>query len=233
MRALVTPEWGAQPTKLPPELDRYFPVLNGDYSERWDIGINLLDRVHAEKCTCAIASHPVVRVLNGIVLDDPNTSDHHIYLNHPALKGSVLFLSHDGDSRVVFASLAEFMDFVGKAKREGLWFSDLHPSRSTIVEDQVALSQLITDLLDNSDPEIEAAVLAIIPSMDLRDERLLSRLASDSNFFYGEAVAREIEKRPAPYLMRLAERCAQHEHIQVRQAWNRAVAAIRELKVES
>lgn len=48
------------------------------------------------------ASHPALRELGAYVLDDENTSSHHCLITAEPLAGSVFFLSHDGDSRVVF-----------------------------------------------------------------------------------------------------------------------------------
>lgn len=217
-------------SEISPELDRHFSAIaSSDFSELWDLEINLLDRAQSQKWTNSLAPHPIVYSFDGIVLDDPNTSNHHIYLNHPALKGCVFYLSHDGESRVVFSSLEEFMTVVEAAKRDRLSLPELHSS-SPIAADQTALSQLISGLLQDTCADNEVAVLSIIPSMDLRDEILLRQLVADPNFFYGEAVAQEVEKRPDFQLLELAELCFQHPHSQVRKAGQRALTAIQRLR---
>lgn len=55
------------------------------------------------------ASHPAVRELHAYVLDDENTSNHHCLITAEPLAGSVFFLSHDGDSRVVFETTTDFL----------------------------------------------------------------------------------------------------------------------------
>lgn len=213
---------------LSPELARHFSVVeNGGYSELWNVEVNLLNKFQAQESTFDLAPHPILQAFDGVVLDDPNTSNYHIYLNHAVLKGSVLFLSHDGDTRLVYSSIAEFMSAVDKAKLEETWLADLHPTSSPITPNQGALSQLISACLDQGNDEGEAAVLALIPSMDLKDEPLLMRLASARNFFFGEAVANAIVKRPSADLLSVAECCTRHGHIQVRNAGRRALEVVK------
>ncbi len=59
--------------------------------------------------------------------------------------------------------------------------------------------------------------------MDLRDLKLLRRLAQEQDFFLGEAVAIEISKRPSVELREVAELCAAHAHWQAAQAGRRAL----------
>lgn len=197
-------------------------VENGSYSELWHVDVNLLTKVESEKLTEDLALQPILQAFGGVVLDDLNTSNCHIYLNHEVLKGHVLFLSHDGDTRIVYSSLAEFMMAVDKAKHEKISLTDLHPPNSPTVPDQGALSQMINVFLDQGNEDAEAAILALVPSMDLQDEQLLMRLVTDSNFFFGEAVALELEKRPAANLLNVAELCTRHEHFQASNAGRRA-----------
>lgn len=219
---------------LSPDLALYFAAVgSGDYSELWDVEVNLFDLEQSEKWTQDFSFHPIIQAFDGRVLDDPNTSNHHIYLNHAVLMGCVLFLSHDGDTRIVYSTLVDFLGAADAAKQEKHILSEIHPSCSPILKDQVALSGLILDFFENGDAGNEAAVLALIPSMDLRDEVLLTRLVLDSNFFFGEAVAIEIEKRPTNHLLQIAELCFGHEHIQVRNAGHKALAAIGQLNAKT
>jgi hypothetical protein len=172
------------------------------------------------------AFHPVVQELHGYVLDDENTSNHHFLITAEPLAGSVYFLSHDGDSRVVFESAADFLGAVLKAKTEGLSASDLHPHLSPVANDQLALAKFIHELLGRVFNDL---VVSLVPSLDLEDLSLLQRLASDADFFLGEAVAMEIEKRPSKALLSVATTCADHSHPQVSIAGSRAVRRIRQL----
>ena len=172
------------------------------------------------------AFHPAVQELHGYVLDDENTSNHHFLITVEPLAGSVFFLSHDGDSRVVFESAADFLGTVRKAETEGLSVSDLHPRLSPVAKDQVALAKFIHELHGR---EINDLVVSLIPSLDLEDMSLLQLLASDADFFFGEAVAMEIEKRPSKVLLSVAITCADHGHPQVSIAGSRAVRRIQQL----
>lgn len=171
------------------------------------------------------AFHPAVRELHGYVLDDENTSNHHFLVTVEPLAGSVFFLSHDGDSRVVFESAADFLDCVRKAQAEGLSVSDLHPWLSPVARDQTALANFIHALLRQ---ECNDLVVCLVPSLDLENLSLLQLLASDADFFLGEAVAMEIEKRPSEALLPIAITCADHAHPQVAVAGSRAMRRIQQ-----
>lgn len=217
-------------TRLSQELALYFVAAeSGEYSELWDVEVNLLNFEQSEKWTDGFSLHPIIQAFGGRVLDDPNTSNHHIYLSQSVLKGCVLFLSHDGDTRIVYSTLEDFLCAADAAKWGNLALSEIHPKYTPILENQAALSTLILDFLESGDMENEGAILALIPSMDLRDEALMIRLVTDSNFFFGEAVAIEIEKKPTIELLQIAELCLSHAHIQVRDAGNKALAAIGQL----
>ncbi|SHH09876.1 hypothetical protein [Massilia sp. CF038] len=43
-------------------------------------------------------------MLGALVLDESNTSDYQVYLANPPLQGCIMYLSHDGDSRIVYDS---------------------------------------------------------------------------------------------------------------------------------
>jgi len=172
------------------------------------------------------AFHPAVQALHGYVLDDENTSNHHFLITVEPLAGSVFFLSHDGDSRVVYESAASFLDAVRTAQAEGLPVSDLHPRLSPVARDQMALANFIHALLRQESNDL---VASLVPSLDLEDLSLLQLLASDADFFLGEAVAMEIEKRPSKALLPIAVTCANHVHPQVSVAGSRALRYVQQL----
>ena len=55
-----------------------------------------------------------------VFLDDENTSNHHAYITIGPLTGNILYLSHDGYTRVVFRTLAEYLDAVRTAQVKDL-----------------------------------------------------------------------------------------------------------------
>lgn len=185
--------------------------------------LNLLDRAGADDWTARLRGHPIVDRLDGLVLDDPETSDHHVLLRRAPFNGCVLHLAHDDDSRVVFASLADWWRAVHEAGRQQVPLPELHPRLSPLPTDQAALSRLIAGLVEAD--EIDVA-LALIPSMDLGDTALLEALAVHEDFFLGETVAEEIAKRPSAALRDIARLCSQHPHVQARKAGARALHAI-------
>ncbi len=156
------------------------------------------------------------------MLDDPNTSNHHILLRRPPVNGQILYLAHDDNSRIVFSSLAEFLACAERAKIENLSIPELHPPISPVAPDQAELSNAIRTLIAEDQVDV---VLALVPSMDLSDNALLAELLGHDDFFLGEAVAEAIRTRPSVALAALARQCAEHPHPQVARAGQRALAA--------
>ncbi|MGJ7528208.1 hypothetical protein [Variovorax sp. GB1P17] len=201
-------------------LDEYFEEIDAPLFAE----LGLLPREEATELTESLSGHPLVETLQGFALDDPDTSDHHLLLGRAPLEGCVLFLAHDGQSRVVFDSLDSFLQAAREAGEQGDELRDLHPEGSPVASDQRALSALINDLLD--DGTLTDVVVALIPSLDLLDLALLERLANDEDFFLGEAVAVEIARRPTQALALIAQMCAAHPHTQVAQAGKRATERV-------
>jgi hypothetical protein len=201
-------------------LDEYFDAIDDPLFAE----LGLLSKEDATELTEDLGGQPIVDTLQGFALDDPDTSDHHLLLGKAPLEGCVLFLAHDGASRVVFDSLQSFLQAAREAGEQGEELRDLHPEGSPVAGDQHALGALMNDLLD--DGTLTDVVVALIPSLDLLDLALLERLAKDEDFFLGEAVAVEIGRRPTKALAPIAQLCAAHPHPQVADAGKRALGWI-------
>lgn len=173
------------------------------------------------------AFHPAVQELHAYVLDDENTSNHHFLITAEPLAGCVFFLSHDDDSRVVFESISDFLNAVYEAQVRGLSVPDFHPHLSPVAKDQTAITDFIHALIQRG--ECNDLIVSLIPSLDLKEMSLLQVLVSDADFYLGEAVAIEIEKRPSTALLPVATACARHIHPQVSRAGARALQRIQQL----
>lgn len=219
---------------IPQDLLAYFEeIRDGSLSHLPAFQLNLLPVTEAVEQTRLFHSfHPVIQKLNGFALGDGNDSNYHFYLFGSPLSGMVLFLCHDGDTRVVYPSLKAFVSAAREAKERNCFFTDFHPELSVMGNDQAALSEFAVQLLDNDDGSGDAVVVltAIIPSLDLHDEGLLERLAVHDDFYLGEAVANEIAKRPSLELARIARICCEHPHPQVSKAGQRAAKALAQLE---
>jgi Rad3-related DNA helicase len=188
---------------------------------------SLFDRETVVEQSKIFEVDPAVRELQAYVLDDENTSNHHFLITAEPLAGSVFFLSHDDDSRVVFESAADFLNSARDAHAQRLSVSDFHPHLSPVAKDQAALANFIHELLRRR--KCNDLIVSLVPSLDLEDLSLLQVLISDSDFFLGEAVAMEIEKRPSSALLPIAILCTDHVHPQVSSAGSRALRRIRQL----
>lgn len=208
------------------EIEEYFEkIRSGQYSGRYQNEVHLLGRTEALDYSGELGWHPTIALLGGIVLDNPDTSNHHVYAKTSPLAGQIFYFDHDGDSRIVFDSLMKFVDAAEQAMSDGVFLCELHPDVSPICNDQRGLANLIQALCN--DAESEDIAVQLIPSLDLLDTELLTRLAAAKNFFLAEAVAIEIRKRPRPDLLHLAEQCRAHPHPQVAEAGIAAIRAIR------
>ncbi|MBE9610066.1 hypothetical protein [Chitinilyticum piscinae] len=187
----------------------------------------LLPFARAKVLTDALAWHPLVRTLDALVLDDTGTSEHHLLLRHPALAGCVLYLVHDGESRLVAESPAQWQTLLAQAIAAGCALVELHPAQAPLAPDQPALQALLQGAEHHDNDS--TLLTTLLPSLDLEqaDQGWLNTLATNEDFYLGEALARTICLRPAPELLPLAERCRQHPHPQVAQAGQLAVRAVR------
>ena len=208
-----------------PLLRHYFHQLSdGDYSQT-----ALLSPIAVQEYSDEFAFHPAVQQLGGFVVDELDTSNHHLLIATGPLAGSVYYLSHDDDSRVVFACTSDFLAAVLAAHETEQEITDLHPALSPLANDQRALSDLMTALLDAEEDSAEALLPSLLPSSDLTDLALLQRLATSDNFYLGEALANEIIKRPSAHLLPVAQLCAAHTHSQVSSMGTKAVRSIQAL----
>lgn len=211
------------------ELDAYFEqISSGLYTGHFRHDVNLLDRTKAQAATEQFNYHPTIAALGGFVLDDPETSDCHVYATKSPVGGQVLYLCHDGDTHIVFSSLREFINAADRALVDDIGLTELHPVCSPLSENQPGLVEFIQTLCD--DVGDEDIAVQLIPSLDLCDLKSLELLAGADNFFLAEAVAIEVEKRPRPDLMCIAELCSTHPHPQAAEAGIAAVSAIRAIQ---
>ncbi|MFZ6875736.1 hypothetical protein ACO0LF_27020 [Undibacterium sp. Di27W] len=210
---------------FPSELLAYFDKIQSPvYRNRFDVEVHLLNPEEVVTVTDLLAYHPLVESLEGIVLDDPDTSNHHVYLRRPPFVGHILYLAHADDKRIMFPSLDDFLTAVDRGLKQGESLYNLHPVCSPLIADQAALCAFIEeDIFRDGDNEL---ALACIPSLDLNNLSLLTKLATSDDFYLGEAVAMEICKRPTEHLRVIAELCCQHRHPQVTDVGHRALLAI-------
>lgn len=197
------------------KLEAYFRTVDAWSEGRDELG--LLPRPEAIEQTENFRSfHPLVRTLQGIVLDDPDTSNHHVVVCRSPLEGTVVYLAHDGDSRIVFDGITSFMEAARRASDAGGFLDDEHPQHAWIAGDQAGLKSLIAQLCSEADNEDIVPVL--VPSLDLSDPDYLSILFGGDDVYVAEALCRTIAQRPMPHLMQVAEQGEQHPHPMVRNA---------------
>lgn len=218
--------------QVPSDLIAYFDqIADGSFRDHNEFEVNLLPIADAVRWTNDFRDfHPLVQVLGGVILDDPNTSNHHVYLSVPPCEGVVLFLNHDGDSRIVFPTLAAYADAARRSISDCRDLRSFHPDGGVLIANQDGLHRLITDLYDRPEGDGIDVILALIPSSDLNDVTLLQRMANDDDFYVVEAIGNAITRRPRSELQPVALVCRDHSDPQVSRAGERAMAAIEALR---
>ena len=215
--------------EVPLELMAHFQqTADGRLAGHLTCEVNLLSADEVAETTAVFRDfHDVVIGLQGFVLDDANTSNHHVYLGLPACCGAILFLDHDGDSRIAFRTLSDFVTACEQAVKTGSNLRTYHPPAAILLENQGGLRQLIVDLLDERlSVDATMVLICLIPSLALADDELFRRLAQHEDFYIAEAVGDAIVERPSDGLQSLAQLCAAHAHPQAAEVGRRALAAI-------
>lgn len=217
--------------EVPSDLAAYFDqISDGSFRDQDEFEVNLLPIADAVRWTNDFRDfHPLVQVLCGVILDDPNTSNHHVYLSTPPCEGTVLFLNHDGDSRIVFPTLSSYVDVARRAISDCCDLRSFHPDGGILIANQDGLHRFIADLYDGAESDGADVMLALIPSLNLCDLALLQRMANDNDFYVAEAIADAIARRPRPELESIAMICRNHSHPQASRAGERAMAALKAL----
>lgn len=169
------------------------------------------------------AFHDLAAALGLVFLDDENTSNYHAYITTGPLAGNVLYLSHDGQTRVVFPSLADYMDAVRSAQVQNVGLYEFHPQVPVPAHNQSLLAERIDTLIEEDD---EAELLVLIASWDGSHHSLLDKLIRHRNFFVAEAAGDAMANAPRPELLPYARVLSEHDHSQAANAGRRAVAAI-------
>ena len=213
----------------PPELAAYFArPLDPANTGREDIDLNLLGSAASGELTAELSDCPAIWFLGGIVLDDANLSNYHVYLTRAPFTGAILFWQHDDQHYVAFKSLADFLDAVEVAKDEE---ESLHSSHAygARLADQAGLVHFIHDMLDGGTEEHFQLAHIAMSCLDPMDVDLMSLLVEHPYFFFAESVGSYIAEHPHPSLRPLALRCAAHSHHQVKWAGDKALAAIDQL----
>ncbi|MFO0820820.1 MAG: hypothetical protein U1A77_22925 [Pirellulales bacterium] len=217
--------------EVPADLAAYFAQISDDsFRDHDEFEVNLLPIADAVRWTKDFRDfHPLVQLLGGVILDDPNTSNHHVYLSASPCEGTVLFLNHDGDSRIVFPTLASYVDAVRCSLSDCCDLRSFHPDGGILIANQDGLHRFIAELYDGAERDGVDVLLALIPSLDLYDFALLQRMASGSDFYVAEAIADAIARRPRAELESIAMICCKHSHPQASRAGERAIAALKAL----
>lgn len=200
--------------RIAEKLETYFQTIE-ELPEADDLG--LLDMMKSIEQTEEFRSfHPVVRELKGFILDDAGTSNHHVFIGQSPLVGAVLHLSHDGDSRVVFACVESFMQAAKRAAADEAEIEDEHPEHAWVANDQAKLKELISSL--RASPDSEDILTVLVPSLELSDIDFLTSLMEEDGFYIAEAVCNEIVLRPKAHLLPIARKGEEHPHPVVREA---------------
>jgi hypothetical protein len=216
------------------DLQGYFnAIATGDYADHKDVEVNLLPPEECVERTQEFCEfHPLFEPLEILILDDADTSNHHCYVPGLPVPGSVIYLSHDGrPTQIAFRSLNDFLHAAHTAISTKRFLPMLHVEGIVLCPDQSVLTESIREAFASYEEyDAEAAIMLMLQSSDLSDLDLMSKIAADDNFYFGETIAKRIAKAPSLPMRELAEICASHKHPQVAKPGKKALDAINALQ---
>jgi hypothetical protein len=128
--------------------------------------------------------HPLLQapgLVQFLILDDANTSDHHCFVFDLPIAGSILFLPHDNEMRIAFRNLDDFSEAIQSALRTGRRLSDFHTQDTLLGLDQSVLNAAIRRGLETSD---FVPVSLLIQASDLIDLELFLSIVGHPDWAY-------------------------------------------------
>ncbi len=224
----MKPTDGYKLARFTPELEAYFSrAPDPSNVNHPDLPLNLLDRRESEALTQDVIDSPAIWFLGGIVLDDDNSSNYHVYLTRPPFTGTVLYWQHDDQHYVAFASLSAFLAAVERSKAQQVWLESLHAW--PVLDDAAGLAQFIEEMAaGDAEENYQLADIALTCAAHL-DIALLERLVAHPWYFFKEGVAAYIARQPAHALRPLALACGAHSLPQIKWKADAALLAIDQL----
>ncbi len=196
-----------------PALGEYFQQLDTtDLRNKEEVQVNLLP---FDKCVNLTEDYAFIdplfqvpELVQFLILDEPNTSDHHCFTFGLPYPGSVHFVPHDDVSRIAFRSLNDFLAAVQSAISTRRRLTDFHMKEVLLCPDQVSLNAAIQKGLQTDDSIV---VSLLIHSSDLRAHAFFNEIIGNVNWTYAEEIANRIVAKPEPHMRQLAAQIAQHD----------------------
>ena len=207
----------------PDDLVRHFAATDRPAAPA--LSINVLGLPQAVEYTGGIQQHAILGEPFGLIaLEDANNSNPYCYITKGPARGSVMYLCHDGDSGIAFASLDDFRTAIDAAIRTDTDIYDLNHDRDLSALDRDSIASHVRQLLVNDGLTEEICVL--IPLIQTSNLELMTALASHSDFFVRESVAVHITESPSVDLLPIAQSLATDQHAQVARPGKRALSAV-------
>ncbi len=160
------------------------------------------------------------------VLDDANDSNPYCYIMHGPCSGAVLHLSHDGDSRIEFRCLA---DYVAAMKSVGESGNSIYDTSMDMALDFPLSGEI--ESLCKEDSEDAIFLLGIyLPVCRVITAEAKAILLGHEDFFAREAFAKWLQQNPIIDDLAYAEKLAQDSYSQVARSAKMALSSINKLK---
>lgn len=187
--------------KLPTTTRKLFLHCNG---AELASGLSFLTLAEAEQLAAAIDWREKPTPFGLFPLTENNDSDHVCVVCHSPLTGYVVHISHDGDPRVLFRSLDDFLLALVSFVSAGEWvLRDLptpfgSPERATM--DRRIGRELLTlaEDLDPEEPDQMSAYLFGVELLGEDDVAEIARLLNHDNEYVREAAERRLQRITSP-----------------------------------
>jgi hypothetical protein len=194
-----------------------------------ELSINILSLPSAINYTAGIHRHAILGAPFGLIaLEDANNSNPYCYVTKGPTAGSVMYLCHDGDSRIAFSSLRGFMAAIDTAIANRTRIDDLPRDPALAGLDRSDIVAHVARLAEGNGAIEEICVL--VPLLSTTEAGLVNVLSQHPDFFVREVVAHLLVAYPNIDLFVAAERLAADPHPQVARPGKRALSAVNRMK---
>ncbi len=210
----------------PPDdlVEFYVKGFNKEYA---DLEFGFLGLEQAIEYTRAIADLYIADNMGLFTLNDADDSNPFCYITKGIAKGKILHLMHDGEGRIKFNSLKDFLRECKSVDEHDIDVYSIDWNHESLVANQSALAEVLDSLATKPEDTAVELMLLYIPLLDGADVSVFERHCLHEDFYVREYLANRIVELASPKLLPVAEKLAADQHSQPAEAGKRAVSAIK------
>lgn len=200
--------------KLPQDLIKYFKTM--PLKKYKDSRINPLTIDQSLSTYEAACEYdPVVTELGFIPLDDANDSNPYGYLTKTPLAGHIMHYNHDGDRRIKFSTISQWVDELNRLGENNLDIDE------AIFKKNISCPQmelLIKYIIEDYDPDscfFSDSTTYLVSCLNHKGIEAAEIILKTKDFFIKEELAKMIQQKPHKTFLEVAKKLSKDNHEQV------------------